>query len=579
MAWAVREFVQDIREFGHIPEFPDAILNAVRSYGYNWFRQQLLDLGANLAGGFWDQIRDNLENTIIQINDDAQGRYDRGQIERDLRVDDLLERDFPEEHQHRNDMVEPAAKRARIQGEDDNNEPDDLQAPATSGGSIMPSTNIGPTRHQLTVKQRFNVGTHTEYEYRTFETSIRFAHSIKSTWGSIGGKYGQCICIPWRSLTSNFGTDYLFSKTSGVQFWKPVSAECSLEDMECYTDVKAGENINPVQLQNVNVKAIKNDFFVCPRICAFDSVDEMVKYDALVNAQTTGAISKDLPKTLLFHDYDFNDAYPLQYNSDYWAEKPLTQETSFRWNWKHKNQNAPWRSVNELLTPPYYKLDPNIIDPPGQQTTNYSAHLSNFDYDGGIIQKGIASNYFYALKATPTVPDARQSFLINDAKPFQKEMISPMYTSKTQVNQEVWNYSSEAERNQKWGNAHKTMPIRDHFDYYEENNLMPEVYIDFTRKMNGPNIQPFTVHGQIRLKYVIKVVKNRIKDRTDVKIGRSGQYAQIERGMVSRIPEFVMSGSQSQTHLTDYKDKHYFNNNNIRYYIPKFQLIPFNPKV
>jgi len=495
--------------------------------------------GSNLTRQIRDHVRNMASEYSRQINEHSQREYDANYRDNVRR----LERRDP--------------KRQRMNHDHDPEEP--ILGDSIEGhGPMIGNANIQKAGETIIQNNPIMNG---KTKLITLTSSVQFSHGISTPFD------GTVACVPWRCPKAVIGTDKLLTATAMSSMWRPISAHVELDNLEAYTDIKSGQNLNPVQLSNIMVRAVKSDsLFVSSRIAAFDNTEDYDEWLTLMDQQNTMEQVGDLPKTKLFMDYDIYSAPVMSANSDFWAEKPLNFDANFKWNWYHKDSDKHyWRSHVELLHPIKVQRGDN---------TKYS-YFPNYDYMWGGIQRPVMSNFNGSAKgeAFPYSGLVSHSFVL------PPNFISEVFVSTLDngdivklgdtSNNDVSDFQADYGRDTTFVDTSKLFQ-----EYSEPNNIMPEIYIDFTRKNTGVALQPFHVHGRLRFTYVIEVMENRVTNQGyNPSVNPTLLDTRVLPGIVNRIGGFITSGTSIQDGNNDAADQTYRKNRYFEWFCPVFQAV------
>ena len=224
----------------------------------------------------------------------------------------------------------------------------------------------------------------------------------------------------------------------------------------------------------------------------------------------------------------------------------------------------------ELTKNVIFTKEVTAADPIGVQI----GYLTNFDYMCGVIQLPKATEYTYkAEQDPPTYKDTLHSYSF---VPTRQSLLTNTHIIKQygyagdSVMESSINMTSQAEMINYFGRNVDVVATNKLVLPYTDDNVMDDIIIDFSRKINGNNVQSFHVTGSIRLKYVIEVKVN-LKRRRNPKRedDKPRTYGGVSlTGYGNRIPNYISSMDKSRQLVNDIREQKYDKNSYVKIYTP-----------
>ena len=421
-------------------------------------------------------------------------------------------------------------------------------------GSAVGGTPNAPMVAARTIQRyQTDVNQHGTYDY-TFETTLNCMQSVTA------GASGVVTYIPWESLNACHGAEQLNDASSNAWFWKPKSARVELYDFKAHAEIPINATAHyPIELNQIRARFLKQGEWLGVRSNVIDSLTEFNAWNALLSDQQDGTAIKELPKTQVYKGYSDTAKFDLEYDDDEWVDKRIVDDEMFAFDW---SGSGPWRHGHEFYTNIYW----NLKQPPTTTTTVWKCFsFPRFDYLDGRMDFPTANTKEDALE----IPVQSQVCNIDYSpimhswhRSFQSPYLYDAYNNRTTNAHVLVRYGKR---------AHYVPDDADQGERYQDSNLMKPILLNFSRFMNGDDVQPYRVYFKIRIIHKVTMLKN-LKVRRNISQNANPMGATLTKSELGKVPWRIFSGHHADMDrpLTDIKYK--TNSYSFPIYNPKLFL-------
>ena len=327
----------------------------------------------------------------------------------------------------------------------------------------------------------------------------------------------------------------LIDAGSNGWFWKPSSARVELYDFKAHAEIPLNATAHyPIELNQIRARFLKQSEFLGARIHVIDNINEYNAWKSILTDQNDGTAISELPTTEIHKAYNNTQAsYSLEYDDDNWVDKRIVDDEMFSFDW---NGSGPWRQGNMFYCNLRYdKLDAD------KRTVRQFLSFERFDYLCGTLDEPNTTSYIDGVDIPLCDQINNCSFTNVFATWFQE------YTSQIPAGAGFNDNTALNKFTERNGSNMEYIPFAaTHGPRYQDDNIMKPILLDFSRFMNGVNIQPYRVYFKIRIIHKIHILGNLKLHRNAKSISSPMIQTTIPKVALGRFPMRIVTGTTLQ---------------------------------